>query len=136
MVVLAISATLILSIFYCSIINNWIGHKFHNLETSSLCFQLSITVDHILSPKSAMILMGFDPGISGIVSHHSTNWGKEISTNAVSRGGYEPTMIPITLDGGAFPLYKIKLFFLKIVIHVFYFFWNVVYKHLQYTSNE
>jgi hypothetical protein len=26
---------LTLSIFYCSIRNNWIGHKFHNLETSS-----------------------------------------------------------------------------------------------------
>ena len=25
----------ILNIFYCSIRNNWIGHKFHNLETSS-----------------------------------------------------------------------------------------------------
>ena len=24
-----------LNIFYCSIRNNWIGHKFHNLETSS-----------------------------------------------------------------------------------------------------
>jgi hypothetical protein len=24
-----------LNILYCSIINNWIGHKFHNLETSS-----------------------------------------------------------------------------------------------------
>ena len=24
-----------LIIFYCSIINNWIGHQFHNLETSS-----------------------------------------------------------------------------------------------------
>jgi hypothetical protein len=25
----------VLSIFYCLIRNNWIGHKFHNLETSS-----------------------------------------------------------------------------------------------------
>ena len=25
----------VLSIFYFSIRNNWIGHKFHNLETSS-----------------------------------------------------------------------------------------------------
>jgi len=24
-----------LNIFYSSILNNWIGHKFHNLETSS-----------------------------------------------------------------------------------------------------
>ena len=24
-----------LNIFYCSILNNWRGHKFHNLETSS-----------------------------------------------------------------------------------------------------
>jgi hypothetical protein len=24
-----------LNIFYCSILNNWIGHKFHNLEASS-----------------------------------------------------------------------------------------------------
>jgi len=30
-----LSATLNIFYFYCSIINNWIGHKFHNLETSS-----------------------------------------------------------------------------------------------------
>jgi hypothetical protein len=29
---------------------------------------------------------------------------KEISTNAVSRGGYEHTTVPITLGRGAFPL--------------------------------
>ena len=29
------SETLLLNILYCSIRNNWIGHKFHNLETSS-----------------------------------------------------------------------------------------------------
>ena len=28
-------AVVTLNIFYCSILNNWIGHKFHNLETSS-----------------------------------------------------------------------------------------------------
>jgi hypothetical protein len=27
--------TVTLNIFYCSIRNNWIGHKFYNLETSS-----------------------------------------------------------------------------------------------------
>jgi hypothetical protein len=30
---------------------------------------------------------------------------KEISTIAVSRGGYEPTTVPITLGRGAFPLH-------------------------------
>jgi hypothetical protein len=29
---------------------------------------------------------------------------KEISTNAVNRGGYEHTTVPITLGSGAFPL--------------------------------
>ena len=33
-----------------------------------------------------------------------TNWG-EISTNAVNRGGYEPTTVPITLGRGALPLH-------------------------------
>jgi hypothetical protein len=32
-----------------------------------------VTVEYILSPKNAMSLMGFDPGTSHIVSHHSTN---------------------------------------------------------------
>jgi hypothetical protein len=50
--------------------------------------------------------MGFDPGTSRIVSHRSTSALKEISTNAVSRGGYEPTMVPITLGRGVFPLLK------------------------------
>jgi hypothetical protein len=30
---------------------------------------------------------------------------KEISTNTVSRGGYEPTTVPITLGRGVFPLH-------------------------------
>ena len=53
----------------------------------------SVTVEHVLPPKNAMSPVGFDPGTSRIVSHHST----KISTNAVSRGGYEPTTVPITL---------------------------------------
>ena len=32
---LCASYSVTLNIFYCSIRNNWIGHKFHNLETSS-----------------------------------------------------------------------------------------------------
>ena len=31
---------------------------------------------------------------------------KKISTNAVSRGGYEPTTVSITLGRGAFPLHS------------------------------
>ena len=48
--------------------------------------------NNILSPKNEISLIGLDTGISRIVSHHSTNWAKEISTDAVSRGGYEPTL--------------------------------------------
>jgi len=49
---------------------------------------------------------GFDPGTSRIVSHRSTiTEQKEISTNAVSRGGYEPTTVPITLGKDNIILY-------------------------------
>ena len=50
-----------------------------------------VTVQHALSLKNAMSLLG-----------------KEISTNAVSRGGYEPTTVPIILGKGAFPLHYIS----------------------------
>jgi hypothetical protein len=46
---------LTLNIFYCSIINNWIGHKFHNLEMSS--------------PKSIMCARDMD-----FVSGSTTFW--------------------------------------------------------------
>jgi hypothetical protein len=39
-----------------------------------------------------------------VVSNSSTTELKEISTNTVSRGGYEPTTVPIILGRGAFSL--------------------------------
>ena len=59
-------------------------------------FQTSVTLKQVLPLKNAMSLLGFNLGTSFIVNHHSTNWA--------SRGGYEPTMVPITLGRGVFPL--------------------------------
>ena len=43
--------------------------------------------------------MGYYPGITALPTEL-----KEITTNAAIRGGYEPTMVPITLGRGEFPL--------------------------------
>ena len=50
-----------LNIFYCSIINNWIGHKFHNLEKSS--------------PNHSLVYIG------NIVCNHLKHWKSYRSTN-------------------------------------------------------
>ena len=55
--------------------------------------------------------MGFDPGTSPIVSHRSPPL-KEIPTNAVSRGGCEPTEVTTTLGRGVLPL-QMQLFCTK-----------------------
>ena len=73
-----------------------------------------VTVEHVLLPKNAMSPMGFDPGTSPFVRHRSTNWAKEISTNAVSRGGYESTTVPITLCREAF-LFPLQYFHLLLL---------------------
>jgi hypothetical protein len=49
--------------------------------------------------------MGFNLGTSRMKATVLPTELKEISTNTVSRGSYEPTMVPITLGRGAFPLY-------------------------------
>ena len=49
--------------------------------------------------------MGFNLGTSRMKATVLPTELKEISTNTVSRGSYEPTMVPITLGRRAFPLY-------------------------------
>jgi hypothetical protein len=44
--------------------------------------------------------IGFDSWTSRIVNHALPTELKEMSTNAVSRGGYEPTTVCINLDRG------------------------------------
>jgi hypothetical protein len=55
--------------------------------------------------------VGFDPGTSCIETTSLPTELKEISTNAVSRGGYEPTTVPIALGRGAFPLHLVQFFY-------------------------
>ena len=64
-----------------------------------------VTVEHVLLPKNAMSRLGFDCCISRIVSNVLPTVLKEFSTNAASRSGFEPTIVPITLGMGAFPLH-------------------------------
>jgi hypothetical protein len=52
--------------------------------------QYFVTEEHILSQKNAMSEMEFDPGTALQATALPTELRK-ISTNAVSRGGYEPT---------------------------------------------
>ena len=52
--------------------------------------QYFVTVEHILSQKNAMSEMEFDPGTALQATVLPTELRK-ISTNAVSRGGYEST---------------------------------------------
>ena len=73
-----------LNIFYCSIINNWIGHKFHNLETSSprgdssiiriqriLCVNIVFNDVHFLYRFSKVMLnKNHMAEISLICTHH------------------------------------------------------------------
>ena len=54
-----------------------------------------------------MFPMEFDPGTLALQDTALPTELKEISINAVSRGGYEPTTVPITLDRGAFSLHNI-----------------------------
>jgi hypothetical protein len=45
-----------------------------NINIYSLKYDIYIyAIQHILSSQNAMTQMGFDPGTSHIVSHHSTN---------------------------------------------------------------
>jgi hypothetical protein len=61
----------------------------------------------ILFPKNAMFQKGFNIRISNIVNHCSISTElKEISTNAASGVGYEPTTVPITFSRGAFILHS------------------------------
>jgi hypothetical protein len=73
----------------------------HNKIQSNLFFSQNqshkVRLKSENTPKNAMFQMGFDPGTSRIVSHPSTNWAKEISTNAVSRGGYEFTTVLLAM---------------------------------------
>ena len=62
-------------------------------------FLNTLTLEHVLPPKIVMSPMGFDPGTTALPTEL-----KEITTNAVIRGGYEPTTVPITLGRGEFPL--------------------------------
>jgi hypothetical protein len=90
----------------------------YNTNVSSHCnlqvtvtVEWNVTVEHVLPPKNAMPRMELDPGTSRIVRHRSTNW-------TVSRGGYEPTTVPITLGRGAFPLQK-QTCILSIIYHTY-----------------
>ena len=62
-------------------------------------FLNTLTLEHVLPPKIVMSAMGFDPGTTALPTEL-----KEIPTNAVIRGGYEPTTVHITLGRGEFPL--------------------------------
>ena len=92
----------------CSEKKIWIIYLYFNVG------EACVTVERVLPLKNAMSPMGCDPGTSRIVRHRSTNWAyKEICTNAVSRGGYESTTVPIILGGSILPLHLIKLRFLE-----------------------
>jgi hypothetical protein len=70
-----------------------------NKYKSAYFFLIILTLEHALSPQIAMSAMGFDPGTTALPTEL-----KEITINAVIRGGYEPTTVPITLGRGEFPL--------------------------------
>jgi hypothetical protein len=70
-----------------------------NKYKSAYFFLNILTLEHALSPQIAMSAMGFDPGTTALPTEL-----KEITINAVIRGGYEPTTVPITLGRGEFPL--------------------------------
>jgi hypothetical protein len=66
---------------------------------TSLFFLINIvTVEHVLSPIKCNM------GHLTLQATSLTTELKDISTNAVSRGGYGPNMVLITLGRGAFPL--------------------------------
>jgi hypothetical protein len=57
-----------------------------NKYKSAYFFLNILTLEHALSPQIAMSAMGFDPGTTALPTEL-----KEITINAVIRGGYEPT---------------------------------------------
>ena len=90
----------------CVLIYNWGVLELLSIICCSV--ESHVTVDHVIPPINAISPKRFDPGTSRIVSHALPTEAKEISTNAISRDGYEFTNVPITFNKPMLYMHYVK----------------------------